>query len=37
MLRASKKWREENRIDYILQEFKTPEVFSSKYNPLGLI
>ena len=37
MLRASKKWREEHRIDYILQEYKVPEVLSTKYNPIGVV
>ena len=37
MLRASKKWREEYRIDYILQEYKVPEVLSTKYNPIGVV
>ena len=36
MLRASKKWREEHRMDYILQEFRVPEVLGPKYNPLGI-
>lgn len=37
MLRANQKWREEHRIDFILQEYKVPEVLSAKYNPIGII